>query len=208
MKCPAITSKGLPCAVPGEAARGGWCHIHDRNGKYQQNIKERRSKNKTSGKMKLTKKNKRRLRNGWKKCEHDGCHGVYNPKWKRSHNYPYCNLHYKSAKKIEESKLREKITKQGFGKFVYIFDLGFDCLYKIGRSTDWDRRLKALQGSNPRMTPIAVVGTWGECASVEKAMHTRFKEHRKQREIFEFDDEGLDVVVTALMEYGKVVYPR
>lgn len=36
MQCVAITATGNPCKIPGEEGRGGLCHTHDPNGKYQQ----------------------------------------------------------------------------------------------------------------------------------------------------------------------------
>ncbi len=57
------------------------------------------------------------------------------------------------------------------------------------------------------MKELAVIGVWSDCGTVEKTMHKRFKKHRKQREIFEFDEEMLIIVVDALMEYGKAIAP-
>lgn len=36
MQCRAKTATGNPCRVPGEESRDGFCHVHDPNGKYQQ----------------------------------------------------------------------------------------------------------------------------------------------------------------------------
>lgn len=42
MKCPAITSKGKPCPIPGEPERDSWCHVHDPNGANQIFIKKKK----------------------------------------------------------------------------------------------------------------------------------------------------------------------
>ena len=40
MQCKARTSKGRQCNIPGEIARGGYCHVHDPNGKFQRQLRE------------------------------------------------------------------------------------------------------------------------------------------------------------------------
>lgn len=35
VQCVAKTATGIPCRIPGEESRGGLCHTHDPNGKYQ-----------------------------------------------------------------------------------------------------------------------------------------------------------------------------
>lgn len=204
MQCPAITRKGIPCPIFGEIERDGYCHVHDPNGKFMQQKKSRWSQKKKNSKAK--RRYKRRLKKGWLNCEFPDCKKLYDPGWRRSKKgYHYCNLHYKVVRAKREKQLRDRRTKQGFDQFVYIFSLGFDDLYKIGKSRDWSQRLNSLKSSNPYLKPVAVVGTLIDYNTVEKTMHQRFREYKLQREIFKLDDELLDVVVTVLMEYGKIV---
>lgn len=40
MKCIQLTRKGRQCGIPGEAARDGYCHVHDPKGNYQRQHKK------------------------------------------------------------------------------------------------------------------------------------------------------------------------
>lgn len=55
-QCIATTRKGKPCSIPGEQARGGFCHVHDPHGLAQQNILEMRA----TGELKTRKRTKAR----------------------------------------------------------------------------------------------------------------------------------------------------
>lgn len=39
--CPATTREGNPCPLKSEEARGGWCHVHDPNGTFQRQQREK-----------------------------------------------------------------------------------------------------------------------------------------------------------------------
>ena len=41
-KCPAITRAGNLCPIGGEEERGGYCHVHDPEGTYQKQQKDRK----------------------------------------------------------------------------------------------------------------------------------------------------------------------
>lgn len=41
-RCPAITRAGNPCPIGGEDERGGYCHVHDPEGTYQKQQKNKK----------------------------------------------------------------------------------------------------------------------------------------------------------------------
>ena len=88
--------------------------------------------------------------------------------------------------------------------FVYIFDLGFDSLYKIGHTREWRQRLSKLSAANPRLSVVAVAAVHNK-HHIEKALHQRLKRHRVERELFKLDDPS--IVVKMMNQYGQVIYP-
>ena len=88
--------------------------------------------------------------------------------------------------------------------FVYMFDLGFDGLYKIGHTREWKQRLAKLSAANPRLSVVAVAAVHNK-NHIEKALHQRLKRHRVERELFKLDDPS--IVVKMMNQYGQVIYP-
>lgn len=85
------------------------------------------------------------------------------------------------------SKERPKFSKVGF---VYIFDLGFDNLYKIGRSRNWVERLRDLQAANPKLRKVLAVHV-KNMKWVENECHAMFKENHERGEIFKLSQEDI-----------------
>ena len=88
--------------------------------------------------------------------------------------------------------------------FVYMFDLGFDNLYKIGHTREWQQRLAKLSAANPRLSVVAVAVAHNK-HHIEKAIHQRLKSRRVERELFELDNPA--GVIEMMNQYGRVVYP-
>ena len=88
--------------------------------------------------------------------------------------------------------------------FVYMFDLGFDNLYKIGLTREWKQRLSKLSAANPRLSVVAVAAVHNK-HHIEKALHQRLKRHRVERELFELENPS--GVIEMMNQYGRVVYP-
>jgi len=67
--------------------------------------------------------------------------------------------------------------------FVYVFDLGFDTLYKIGCSKSWEKRLRHLRAGNPNMGLVAL---WrvGHMKRDEEKIHLVMSHRWVEREIF------------------------
>lgn len=50
-KCGATTNKGLPCPIAAEPERLGFCHVHDPNGIYRTQLREKKSRGKNKAKV-------------------------------------------------------------------------------------------------------------------------------------------------------------
>ena len=83
-------------------------------------------------------------------------------------------------------------------EYVYLFYLGHDNAYKIGRSLSWENRMWRLGAANPWMKMVKVVLVDEELARyLEEKLMDEFKDCSIGREMFEF--ENTDMVI-ALME--------
>jgi thymidylate synthase len=88
------------------------------------------------------------------------------------------------AKNKEREILAGTEKKIGDAGHVYIFSLGHDGLYKVGRTYNIEKRLKALQAANPLMR--CVWSAWvKDMREAERILHKQFQAHRLDREIFQ-----------------------
>lgn len=71
--------------------------------------------------------------------------------------------------------------------FVYVFYLGKDNYYKIGKTNNLDVRLKTLKASNPDLHCIYSVYTKNPL-QLEKLLHKTLDNFRVEREIFVFEN--------------------
>lgn len=188
LQCPRTTRKGKPCGIPGEATRDGYCHVHDPQGKYRQQLLA----NHIDFSAKLRTWEKRGMR-----CEFvDGETGkrCCNKRLRGSKN-KYCRAHKGYLAKIREETARNRHD------YIYLFYLGFDELYKIGKTKEWEKRLSALRIANPRLKKMKVIRVVN-MGAVEKAIHKRMREHKVEREIFRLTDEMVDALFHMMDEYA------
>jgi predicted small metal-binding protein len=90
------------------------------------------------------------------------------------------------AKNKEREILAGTEKKIGKAGHVYIIDLGlgYRCYFKIGCSTNIERRLKDLRAANPGAK--CAWSAWvKDMREVEKILHKHFEQYRVEREIFE-----------------------
>lgn len=73
----------------------------------------------------------------------------------------------------------------GTSGHVYVFSLGFDNLYKIGKTTNLKSRQKELQAGNPKLRYVWSSYT-RNCKELESILHKRMEDYWVEREIFEF----------------------
>jgi hypothetical protein len=91
--------------------------------------------------------------------------------------------------------MSKKRPRKGISRnsYVYIFDLGYEQNYKIGRSRDWRKRLKALQAGNPRIKCVMaypVKSSW----TIERDLHRMYSMQNIDREIFILTKEHLQKI--------------
>jgi hypothetical protein len=74
--------------------------------------------------------------------------------------------------------------------YVYLVDIGFDDLYKIGKTTRVGARMSSLRCSNPRIKLLCAykVKNMHYC---EKALHDRFSILNYKNEIFKLAKENI-----------------
>jgi len=84
--------------------------------------------------------------------------------------------------------------------YIYVFSLGRDNLYKVGKSVNWKNRLKMLQASNPKLECVLNVYVKDRHAA-EVSVHQALGLHRVQREIFKLGDEYIDKIRDILMRF-------
>lgn len=84
--------------------------------------------------------------------------------------------------------------------YIYVFSIGHDDLYKVGKSVDWRRRLKALKAANPRLDVVLNVQVKNR-HTAEIAVHNAIRLHRVEREIFRLSAGDIDKIRNILVRY-------
>jgi T5orf172 domain len=89
------------------------------------------------------------------------------------------------------SELSEMMATNDRSGYIYVVRSGSSNLYKIGRTTNFPKRLKTLQTSCA--VPLTVVKTFMslDAVSLEKAAHSKFAHFRQKGEWFELNLEQL-----------------
>lgn len=75
---------------------------------------------------------------------------------------------------------------------VYLIRAGETNLYKIGRTTDINRRLKQLQGMGAHTLQVIQLFSCHDAVAVESALHKKFRAYRVQGEWFELPNSALE----------------
>jgi len=77
--------------------------------------------------------------------------------------------------------------------FVYVLSVGYYNYYKIGVTIDLPRRLNELQAGNPRAK--YVLHKWvRNKRSAEAHLHNKFKNKKKQRELFRLSKTNIAAI--------------
>ncbi len=94
------------------------------------------------------------------------------------------------------------MKKQRWDGYVYIVSLGFDSLFKIGKTRNFNNRIKTLKTSNPRLRKIVCI--WVKDRHLcEKELHFRFRNKLLQREVFKLDN----IDITKARQYLMINIP-
>jgi hypothetical protein len=96
--------------------------------------------------------------------------------------------------------------------YVYIYQSGDGNVFKIGKATDHDKRVKALATGNPEpLTQFAVIET-EHASQCETYMHHRLRSKRSTRseatEFFEVDPDELAELILDARNYADEVLPK
>ena len=94
------------------------------------------------------------------------------------------------ARNKEQDWLAGVEKKNGKEGHVYIFNLGYGSLYKVGCTYNIAKRLKTLQASNPKMK--CIWSAWvKDMKDVEEKLHKQFANKRLDRELFMLTQEQI-----------------
>lgn len=107
-------------------------------------------------------------------------------------------LHIKTSSHWKGNNRRPYIEKKiGKAGHVYVFSLGFDNLYKIGKTTNLQSRQKELQASNPKLRFVWSSYT-KNCTELEKILHKRMEQYWINRELFQFTSYNIILEINRL----------
>ena len=81
---------------------------------------------------------------------------------------------------------------------VYVIRAGQTNLYKIGRTTNIDRRLRQLQTMNSQPLTVVKLIQCHDAIAVESAFHQKFKLYRRQGEWFELSESAIKLVTSSV----------
>ena len=89
-------------------------------------------------------------------------------------------------------------------QYIYIFDIGYDSLYKVGCTSDWEQRLYSLRAANPKLRMVAIANVCNK-RNIEIAMHNRLRKWKVDREIFKMDDRQVGKAIWMMKNYGPII---
>ncbi len=96
--------------------------------------------------------------------------------------------------------------KKNVAGYVYIFSLGFNNLYKIGRSKNWQRRLREYKTGNPQMKSVCVC-EFPDANRIEwymRFINSRYRYKRHEvNEIFKFSQAKLTEAINHLNFFAE-----
>lgn len=92
-----------------------------------------------------------------------------------------------------------KESKNGTRGYVYIFNIHYNGLYKVGWAGNWQSRLKELQASNPKVEMVLAVRV-GDARNCESYLHHHFRKVHAERELFRLTKEQIDYATSYLNE--------
>lgn len=98
-----------------------------------------------------------------------------------------------------ESDLSDEEIGEGKG-FLYV--IGSDSLYKIGRTIRPSKRLAALQSSSPIFLKFALVVVVEQVQECEKEMHRLFSRYRTKGEWFKLEEGELSRLRRKMLSIG------
>ncbi|MFB2917114.1 MULTISPECIES: GIY-YIG nuclease family protein [Aerosakkonema] len=97
-------------------------------------------------------------------------------------------LKLNQRKICELSEINATTDRNGY---IYVVRSGLSNLYKIGRTTNFQKRLKALQTSCAVQLTVVKTFFSRDAVSLEKAAHDKFAYFRQKGEWFELNSEQL-----------------
>jgi predicted GIY-YIG superfamily endonuclease len=100
---------------------------------------------------------------------------------------------------------RTSIPRSGI---VYVIQSGETSLYKIGRTTNLERRLKQLQTMNSHNLSIWKVIYCQDAIAIETSLHHKFKSFRKQGEWFQLNEiclQEIERIAKTLTDFANFV---
>lgn len=98
------------------------------------------------------------------------------------------------ARNKEQDILAGVEKNKGKEGHVYVFSLGYDDLYKIGKTKNVQKRLIALQAGNPGMR--LVISAWvKDSFNIESQLHKMHEKRKVEREVYRLNREYLDGII-------------
>lgn len=87
-----------------------------------------------------------------------------------------------------------KPRKNARDGLVYVIRAGETNLYKIGRTTNIDRRLRQLQNMNSQTLSVVKLIHCHDACATESFLHSKFKSYRCQGEWFKLSPSAIDFI--------------
>lgn len=103
----------------------------------------------------------------------------------------------RSVREWTHNKERERLglieKKVGKSGHVYVFYTGYKNYFKIGCTSNLEKRLKDFRAANP-FCSCAWSGWVKNMHEVESDLHRRFKKHKVEREIYSLSFEQIEKI--------------
>lgn len=103
-------------------------------------------------------------------------------------------LNYKRINQITNCQFGSQPRKNARDGIVYVIRAGQTNLYKIGRTTNIDRRLRQLQTMNSQQLSVVKLIQCHDAIAVETTLHQKYKSYRRQGEWFELDESVIKLM--------------
>ncbi|WP_374825373.1 GIY-YIG nuclease family protein [Aerosakkonema sp. BLCC-F183] len=101
------------------------------------------------------------------------------------------HLNQQRINQITNCKFDSQPKQNARDGIVYVIRAGQSNLYKIGRTTNIDRRLRQLQTMNSQPLSVVKLIQCHDAIAVETTLHQKFKPYRRQGEWFELSESAI-----------------
>lgn len=114
-----------------------------------------------------------------------------------------CKVPFRGQSKLMSENARKSNSKLRPDGYIYILKLkGFD-IYKIGVSSNPERRINDIDSANPFGVKVLCLLYFKNAYELEECIHDSFKRKALRKEWFKFDEISISILIKQLTKLSE-----